>query len=122
MLLRALPSSRHVVLVVKPRMHSLRCSQVIRIFPATLRHRMLRRPQPEGLHPRREGGESINKEKVPRTARALGQEGVIGEAARDYLVEWAGGRRPRVPRPSSYPFLQHRWQQADDLYTLLSSG
>ena len=77
------------------------------------------------------------QEKVARTARALGQEGVIDEVARDYLVEWAEGRRPSVLRPSSDPFLQHRWQRLDalrgsqrgpplhlllDLYTLLASG
>ena len=108
------PQADDVVLVVKPRMHSLRVSQVIRVFPATLRHRIFRRPEPEGLHPRREGGEKV-KEKVARTARALCDEGVIDTAARDYLAQWAEGSRPRIPRPSSYPFLQHRWQREDEL-------
>ena len=48
-----------------------------------------------------------------KTATALCDEGVIGTSARDYLVQWAEGRRPRQPRPSSYPFLQHRWQHED---------
>ena len=33
--------------------------------------------------------------------------------AHHYLVQWAKGRRPRQPRPSSYPFLQHRWHHED---------
>ena len=100
------------MLFVKERMHSLSVSQVVRVFPAALRHRLFRRPEPEGLHPRREGGEDI-KEKIAKTATALCDEGVIGTSARDYLVQWAEGRRPRQPRPSSYPFLLHRWQHED---------
>ena len=102
------------MLVVKERMHSLNVSQVVRVFPAALRHRLFRRPEPEGLHPRRDGGEDV-KERMAKTATALCDEGVIGTPARDYLVQWAEGRRPRVPRPSSYPFLQHRWQREDEL-------
>ena len=100
------------MLVVKERMHALSVSQVVRVFPAALRHRLFRRPEPEGLHPRREGGEAI-KEKMAKTATAFCDEGVIGTSARDYLVQWAEGRRPRQPRPSSYPFLQHKWQHED---------
>ena len=40
-----------VVLVVKERMHALSVSQVVRVFPAALRHRLFRRPEPVGLHP-----------------------------------------------------------------------
>ena len=64
------PQADDVVFVVKPRMHSLRVSQVIRVFPATLRHRIFRRPEPEGLHPRREGGEDVKKA-MTKTAEAL---------------------------------------------------
>ena len=103
------PHEHDVVLVVKERMHALSVSQVVRVFPDALRHRLFRRPEPEGLHPRREGGEGI-KAKIAQTATALCDEGVIGTSARDYLVQWAEGRRPRQRRPSSYPFLLHRWQ------------
>ena len=108
------PGPDDVMLVIKERMHSLSVSQVVRVFPAALRHRLFRRPEPVGLHPRREGGEDI-KEKMAKTATALCDEGVIGTSARDYLVQWAEGRRPRQPRPSSYPFLQHRWQHEDPI-------
>ena len=55
------PHPDDVVLVVKARMHALSVSQVVRVFPAALRHRLFRRPEPEGLHPRREGGEDIKE-------------------------------------------------------------
>ena len=93
-------------------MHSLNVSQVVRVFPAALSNRLFRRPEPEGLRPRRAGGEEIKKA-MAKTAEAFCDEGVIGTSARDYLVQWAEGRRPRQPRPSSYPFLQHRWQHED---------
>ena len=99
-------------MVVKERMHALSVSQVVRVFPAALRHRLFRRPEPEGLHPRRKGGEDTKKAMAKR-ATELCDEGVIGTSAKDYLVQWAEGRRPRQPRPSSYPFLQHRWQHED---------
>ena len=37
---RCEPQGDDIVLVVKPRMHSLSVSQVIRVFPASLRHRI----------------------------------------------------------------------------------
>ena len=50
---------------------------------------------------------------MAKRATELCDEGVIGTSAKDYLVQWAEGRRPRQPRPSSYQFLQHRWQHED---------
>ena len=59
-----------VVLVVKERMHALNVSQVVRVFPAALRHRLFRRPEPEGLHPRRKGGRTLRR-RWPRGLRSF---------------------------------------------------
>ncbi len=103
------PSPEDVMLVVKDRMHSLEVSQVLLALPAGMRRRMLRRPQPLGLHPRRPGGEAV-KAKVAKVALELGELQVISPLAKDYLVDWARGIRPRCPRPLEYSFLRHRWQ------------
>ena len=105
-----LPDMDDVVMVVKERMASPDVLQVLRVFSAADRGR-LTRMQPAGLHPRRpDSGDA--KVKVARVARELHQAGAIRDAAADYLIGWAEGTRRREPRPESYAFLKHRWQQA----------
>ncbi len=106
------PHRDDLVLVVKDRMASLRVAQVVPLVPAALQRRVLRAPMPTGLHDRRPGGEDM-KRKCARVATQLAAERVISQVAADYLVQWATGTRPRVPRPGRYSFLLHRWKQQD---------
>lgn len=99
-----------VVLVVKERMASLTVSQVLALVPANLRRRMLRSPMPQGLHPRRPGGEDVKK-KCARVAAQLLREKVISSEAARYLIDWANGSLVREPRPAEYTFLRHRWRE-----------
>jgi hypothetical protein len=98
-----------IVVVIKERMASLRVSQVIALVPAALRRRMLRCPQPQGIHSRRPGGDDV-KAKCARVANKLLRERVISADANKYLTGWAAGTLPREARPLRYAFLQHRWR------------
>jgi hypothetical protein len=101
----AAPSEDDVVMVVRARMASPTVQQVLRLVPAGTCASMAR-VQPGGMHPRRAGGDET-KIKVGRVAEALHQKGALSDAARDYLAGWAGGTRPRAPRPTTYSFLSH---------------
>lgn len=103
------PGPDDVVMVVKERMASPKVLQVLRVFSAADRGR-LNLLQPRGLHPRRPDSGNA-KEKVARVARELHTAGALADAAHDYLVGWAEGTRHREPRPNSYAFLRHRWQE-----------
>ena len=97
------------MIVTKSRMHSAEVSQVLWLLPAANRRRMLRRNKPLNVAPRRDGGEDV-KAKVARKAEVLFGQGEISLQAKDYLVQWSSGTRPRAPRPESYSLLSHRWQ------------
>ena len=104
------PSSDDIVMIVKAHMADPKVLQVVRGLAAAERSQfgLL---QPQGLHHRRPGGEDV-KAKVSRVARDLHTTGALSAAARDYLVGWAEGTRRRDPRPPTYAFLEHRWQEA----------
>ena len=102
------PNGEDVMLVIKPRISSMRVTQVAEALPACYLSRLLRLAQPRGLAPRRHLS-AKTREHVARQARKLGQSRVITRAASDYLVGWAEGTLTRNRRPEVYSFLKHRW-------------
>ena len=98
-----------IVCAVKDRMASARVHQVALLVPNSEIAGLQRSLsiQPRGLHPRRAVGEEDLKKVVARAREALNQH-LISQEACDFLVGWATGATPKVSRPATYKFLNHR--------------
>ena len=97
-----------VVMVVKDRMASTTVLQIAFLVASTDVQQLQQLPlQPAGKHERRPASDQ-DRQKVSDAANAAHQAGAIGDAARDYLMQWAQGTRRRAPRPAQYRFLTHR--------------
>jgi hypothetical protein len=59
--------------------------------------------------------------KLEKLARINERTGLITAEARDYLVGYARDELPRLGRPH-YPWLQHRWKQAEDRALAIAPG
>ena len=95
-------------MIVKDRMVSSEVSQIILMVPAAdlpRLHRLER--QPVGNHARRAAAEA-DRRKVSDAALAAFNAKAISQKSCDYLMRWAQGTRRRLPRPTTYKFLEHR--------------
>ena len=99
-----------IVCAVKDRLASVKAYQIALVVPAAEIAQLKRNlsVQPAGLHPRREIGKDDRKKIVARAAEALKQH-LIPQTAHDFLVGWANGTLPKVSRPETYNFLNHRY-------------
>lgn len=80
--------------------------QTLRILTAA-NYQNLKQVQPQGIHPRKTGGEDV-KAKMARVTRKLHGAGALGDTTHDYLIGWAEKTRQRRPRPTACTFLEHR--------------
>ena len=101
------------MLVIKPRMSSLKPSQVIEAMASRTRADLLRIPQPRGVVARRPMARR-SREQTAQRAEHLHKDGVISTTAKNYLCEWVRGTQALQERPKRYTFLCHRWQISSD--------
>ena len=102
------PDGQDIVVVIKPRISSLRITQVAEVLPAKSLGLLTRIAQPRGVAPRR-GLNKKTRDQIAHQAEKLHEAHAISQAARDYLVKWSNGSLAKAPRPATYSFLQHRW-------------
>lgn len=103
-----------MLMVVKHHMADSRPSQVVAVCPARFKSRILQGfLQPPGVMPRRTKSKQLVdnlKHHVPK----LRAQNLISDSAATYLLQFAEGSLPQLPRPASYSFLDYRWGEHDD--------
>ncbi len=102
------PCGEDIMVVIKPRISSMRVTQVAEVMPAKSLRLLTRIAQPRGIGARRHLSMKTREDIVHHAEKVFAAH-AISQKARDYLVKWAEGTLARAPRPESYAFLQHRW-------------
>ena len=66
---------------------------------------------PTGVAPRRAISDQV-AQNLRKTVPICCKSGELSRDAAKYLLDWCSGSLPRVPKPSSYEILNHRWDHA----------
>ena len=110
-----LPPCRHgedVLCVIKHHMRDSEIAQVVVVLPAGKADSMP--PSPLSIAPRKAIPEELQRQVCVR-AKALREHNIISNSAEAYMSNWVTGQLPHHPRPTSYPWLQHRWDQSSHI-------
>jgi hypothetical protein len=110
-----MPQFRHgedVLCVIKHHMRDAEIAQVVVVLPAGASDSVP--PSPLSVASRKAIPEELQRQVCTR-AKAVREQNIISQSAEAYLTNWVTGKLAHHPRPSSYPWLQHRWDQSSHI-------
>ena len=110
-----MPQLRHgedVLCVIKHHMRDAEIAQVVVVLPAGTSDSVP--PSPLSVASRKAIPEELQRQVCTR-AKAVREQNIISNNAEAYLTNWVTGQLRHHPRPSSYPWLQHRWDQSSNI-------
>ncbi len=100
------PCSEDIMMVIEPRISSLRVTLAAEVMPAKSVRLQIRIAQAKHIGARRNLCMKMHEDIVHHAEKVFAAN-AISQKARDYLVKRVAETLTRVPRSESYAFLQH---------------